>query len=253
MRKKSKMNKWDKHQLLLECKNLVEFLPETHLFTIGKFWEMMSRNKEIILKPALGNGGKRIIKVSKVGGEKYEVHLQKSKNVIVDKNGLERLLQERIKERKFLIQYCIPLAKVNGNLIDFRYIVQRKHGDKTWVITARCGKVAKNGYVTTNVLNDGTVVTVEEALLNSNINNLNLKKTLAALDELALAASLCYTDKFKNQNIWGYDLAVDECGDIWLIEANAAPMVDVFLDSKNPFKSDAITWYLDYNEKMRNK
>ncbi|WP_167578705.1 YheC/YheD family protein [Jeotgalibacillus proteolyticus] len=223
MKQNSRFNKWYKHQLLLESKHLKRFLPETHLYTIEKFWEMMDQYNEVILKPSVGNGGKGIIKVSKTDGDKVEVNLQKSKKQIMFINDIEQLLGEKLEGQQYLLQYCIPLAKVNGNVIDFRYITQRNKGDTKWDITGKYGKIAKDGYITTNILNDGNLVTVEEALSRSNIKNFDLEQTMDALDHLSLALSTCYANSFKNQNIWGFDLAVDEFGGIWIIEANATP------------------------------
>ncbi|WNS75841.1 YheC/YheD family protein [Bacillus sp. DTU_2020_1000418_1_SI_GHA_SEK_038] len=251
MKETSKMNKWYKHQLLMECNEVKRFLPETHLYTIDTFWNMMNRNEDIILKPVFGNGGKGIIKVSKIDHQLYKVYLQKSKNVIVRRNELESLFQERMKGKQFLVQTYIPLAKVNGNIIDFRYVAQRKKGEQEWVITGKYGKIAESGYFTTNILNGGTMVSVEEALRHSNINKLDLEKILADLEILSLAASKCYSRKFKNQHIWGYDPAVDEMGQVWLIEANAAPMVDAFEHKDFLDMHNTVQWYIAYNKRMR--
>ncbi|MEH7346759.1 YheC/YheD family protein [Bacillus sp. JJ1532] len=253
MEKNSIMDKWYKHQILLECKELVKFLPETHLYTKDRFWEMMSRYKEIMIKPTRGNGGRGIIKVSKITDEIYEVHLRKRQTTIMEEKSLEQFLQERLGGREFLVQICISLAKVKGNPIDFRYIVQRKREELDWVITGKHGKVAQDGYIITNLQNGATVVTVEEALLNSNITNLDLEKTLAALDDLSLAVAKCYTNEFDTHKIWGFDLAVDESGHVWLIEANSIPLVGGFRYLEDLSMYNKILWYKAYNQKTGKK
>lgn len=253
MRESSKMNKWYKHQLLMDCNEVKRFLPETHQFTIETLRNMISRNKDIIVKPVFGRGGKGVLKVSKIDDGLYKVFLEKSNNITVDNVGLEGLLQKKMKGNPFLVQSYIPLAKVNGNIIDFRYVTQRKQGEKEWVITGKYGKIAQSGFVTTNLLNEGTIVSVEDALLNSNINNLDLEKVLADLETLTLAASKCYANRFKNQHIWGYDPAVDEAGRVWLIEANAVPMVEAFDHKDFLDMYNTIEWYIAYNKKVRKR
>lgn len=254
MKSRSKMNKWDKHVALMDCKEFEKYLPETHRYTVEKFWDMMKRFGETILKPSVGNGGRGIIKVSKLEDNQFEVHFKKNNIQVLTKTELEKFLRESLgKDSRYLVQYCISLAKVNGKLIDFRYIVQRKYDDIEWNITAKYGKIAADGYVVTNFLNKGKIVSVEEALLHSNILNLDIKKTMDELNHLALSASDCYTGKFKNQTIWGFDLAVDKKGRIWLIEANAAPMLRTLFKSKYKPKDNMIEWYLEYNKKIKGK
>lgn len=254
MKPKSKMNKWDKHVALMGYEKLERYLPETHQYTMEKFWEMMQRFGETILKPSIGNGGKGIIKVSKLEDNQFEVHLNNNEIQVLSKIELEKFLRENVdKDSGYLVQYYVSLAKVNGRLIDFRYIVQRKYGDIEWVITAKYGKVAEDGYIVTNFLNKGKIISVEEALLNSNILNLDLKKTMDDLNQLALSVSSCYTRKFKNQTIWGLDLAVDDEGHVWLIEANANPMLRTLFGSEYKPNDHMIEWYLEYNQKMKRK
>lgn len=189
-------DKWYKHQLLMESQKLAKYLPETQIYTKESFWRMMKQYRAVIIKPLDGDGGEGILKISKIGNGRYEVHYQKQKELMEDSIHLERYLQKKQKGKPpSLVQTYIPLARVNGNPIDFRYIVQRKRGERKWVITGNHGKVAQKGYLVTNLQQGADIVTVEEALIKSNIKNLNLKKTMAELDYLSLAASSCLTHR----------------------------------------------------------
>lgn len=224
-------NKWYKHQLLTKCPPLVKFLPMSYEYSSKNLWKMLDLYNEVILKPIVGSGGNGIIKLSKTNDKKYIVHILRSKRTIAGKDALIGLIEQLKGNRPFLIQYCIPLAKVKGKLLDFRYIVQRKKGERKWVITGKHGKIGKKGYFVTNLQQGADVSTVKKALLQSKIKN--YEKTMSDLNYLSLKASKCLTRKFKSQTIWGYDLGVDVNGRVWMIEANCSPLVGGFRYLKN--------------------
>jgi D-alanine-D-alanine ligase-like ATP-grasp enzyme len=159
----------------------------------------------------------------------FEVHNGPNKKGIKGKKNLEQYLQKQKKgKRSYIVQYCIPLARVNKKPIDFRYIVQRKGKKSEWVITGKYGKIARTGLITTNLKKGARVVTVKKALQKSNVKYSNLNKLTTDMDWLTLNAVNCLTSSFPNRTIWGFDLAVDENGKVWIIEANSLPGVRGF-------------------------
>ncbi|WP_066300375.1 YheC/YheD family protein [Bacillus sp. FJAT-29937] len=249
----SRRNKWDKHQLLLQCEDLAQYLPETYIFSINRFWEMMNAYKEVVIKPSGGTAGRGLMKVMEASTNKYIVHVENREIIIEGKSKLERFLQKRRIGRNSLVQYCIPLAKIDGKPIDFRYIVQRKQEETEWVITGKNGKVAQSGYFVTNLMQGAEFLAVDETLLNSNIQNLDLVKTMADLDHLAIAVSNCLLHTYKDQAIWGHDLAVDEFGRVWFIEANWAPYLGGFSRFRDSSMYNKIISYKNYNRRLRRK
>lgn len=240
-------NKWYKHQLLLKCPTLAKFLPKSYKYSTKNLWKMLDLYDEAILKPIIGSGGNGIIKVSIRNDGKYKVHTLGSKRTIAGKNSLIDLIMKLKGKRTFLIQYCIPLAKVKGKLVDFRYIVQRKKGARDWIITGKHGKIGKKGSIATNLQQGAEVSTVKKALLQSKIKNVG--KTMSDLDYLSLKASKCFSRKFKSQTIWGYDLGVDVDGRAWIIEANCTPLVGGFRYLKNLNMYRTIRRYQALNKK----
>lgn len=248
-------NKWHKYQLLIECQELAKFLPKTYKYTKDNFWEIMNQYREVIIKPVIGHGGNGVVKISDINGEKYEIHIENKKIIIEGKSVLNQYLQERQKEGNHpsLVQNCIPLAKVAGNLMEFRFVVQRKQGEKEWVITGKYGKVAQRGYIIVNRQKGADIITAEEALLNSNIKNLDLGRTMADLSNLSLEASKCLSLQFKDSTMWGYDLGVDEFGHVWMIEANGGPNIglDGFRNLEDLSMYETIKRYQSYNNKKK--
>lgn len=205
---------------------LVRFLPKSYRYSPANLLKMLNQYPEIIVKPVVGSGGVGIIKVSTGSDGSYSVHTLRRQEKTAGGDALVALINKLTGRRSFLIQYCIPLAHVQGKLIDFRYIVQRNKGESKWIITGKHAKIGKEGYVVTNLQQGANVETVRRALQKANIKN--IEKTMADLDYLSLKASKVFSRTFGSQTIWGYDLAVDVNGKVWMIEANCTPLVGGF-------------------------
>jgi glutathione synthase/RimK-type ligase-like ATP-grasp enzyme len=211
---------------------------------------MLHKHRKVIVKPLIGSEGKNVIKISKIKNNLFEIHSGPHRKVVKGKKRLNYYLRKRTKgRRQYIVQYCIPLAKANEKPMDFRYIVQRKGTKTKWVITGKYGKIARAGFFTTNLNKGARVVTVEEALQKSNIH-LNVNKVITNFDRLTLNATKWLTTKFPNQTIWGFDLAVDKNGKIWIIEANSQPRVRGFCYLNDLSMDRTIKMYQAYNKNL---
>lgn len=227
--KMNRNNKFHKHQIFMKDAYLRSYLPETTLLTKENLVNMQNKYKKIIIKPSLGSLGKGIIIVSEVGREKYELLiLNRMKNIVGQHNLYTFLKGQETNFIQSIIQKYIPLATYTSRSIDFRYIVQRT--DSEWVVTGKYAKVAKEGYAVTNFEHGSSIYTVEEALMNTNINNLNLSELLNSLETITLSISSCLYNYFPSIKIWGCDIGIDNKGDIWIIEANSSPQIKGFLE-----------------------
>lgn len=224
---------------------LVRFLPKSHRYSPSNLSKMLNLYPEIILKPVVGSGGVGIIKVSTASAGVYHVHTMGHYEKVVGQDALKALINKLKGKRTLIIQYCIPLAKVEGKLIDFRYIVQRNKGESKWIITGKHAKIGKEGSVVTNLQQGANVETVRRALRQANVKNIG--KTMADLDYLSLKASKVFSRTFGSQTIWGYDLAVDVKGKVWMIEANSTPLVGGFRYLKDPSMYRTIRRYQAMN------
>jgi glutathione synthase/RimK-type ligase-like ATP-grasp enzyme len=245
-------NKWYIYEALMEESGLKEYIPETYKFTKDNLFKMLKLHNEIIIKPIYGLGGKGVRKVTKMDNGGFKIHHENVKSIIKDKNLLyDHLKDIEAKQKKsFIIQNYISLAKINGRPIDIRNIVQRKKGTTDWMITGKFAKVAREGYLVTNLKSGGDILSIEQAFEKSNIKDVNMQKTLQVIDEVSLLATACLSKHFKNQTIWGLDLAVDEEGHVWFIEANKFPLVSIFrrLDDRSMYET--IISIKDYNKKQ---
>ena len=222
-------NKFHMYQLFLKNQELLKLVPETKIFTEINLYYLMEKYKNVVVKPSRGSLGNGIIMVSEVGFEEYEILVLNKKKSINGKKEIFKYLKKH--ENRYIpqiVQAYIPLARIFARPIDLRYITQQENND--WVVSGKYAKVAKEGYAVTNFAHGSTILTVEEALKSSSIKNLNINETLFKLDSITLSIAKCLSQYFTKQMIWGCDLAIDENGSIWIIEANAAPQTKGFLE-----------------------
>ncbi|WP_134684311.1 YheC/YheD family protein [Brevibacillus migulae] len=245
-------NKWYKHLLLCRCRGLKRFLPVTQPYSAWTFWRMLRRYQAVIIKPMVGSGGNGVIKVWRINAWYFRVHAQNHSKILKGRAALAQYLAKKLpRGRRYLVQRFIPLARVQGSPFDFRYIVQRKRGDRRWVITGKHGKIARRGYFVTNLQKGGKIVTVNQALSRSNVPQINVRRSMVQLDRLALGAARCLTRRFPGQTIWGHDLGVDRRGRAWLIEANATPLTGGFRYLADKTMMRTIERYKAYNRRTR--
>ncbi|MGM0876154.1 MAG: YheC/YheD family protein [Bacillota bacterium] len=222
-------NKFHKHRIMMEDPFLANFIPETRLLTKNNLIDLLNNFKKVVVKPSRGSLGKGIIIITELGIEEYELLLLNKKKHI---NGLDRVYNYLKRQENVyipnIVQYYIPLAKVYDQPMDLRYIAQRTVPD--WTITGKYAKVAKEGYALTNFEHGSSILTVEDALENSTIKNLNIIELIEKLDTITLSITTCLSRYFPNHKIWGCDLGIDEKGSIWIIEVNSAPQIKGFLE-----------------------
>lgn len=223
-------NKLLKYKILLEEAQLEQHNPMTLLFSKKHLYDMLEKHNEVIVKPIRGTCGNNIRKVTKLDNGTFLIHHRKKQYVIKNQASLYHHLKKIAPKRNkaLMIQYCIPLAKVDERPIDFRYIVQRKNDTANWMVTGKHAKVAGKGYIITNLQVGAEVYSVEDALKKSNIENMKTEEIMKNLDHVALLAATCLSNHFKDHRIWGFDMAVDENGHVWIIEANSSPLVGGF-------------------------
>ncbi|MBT2686838.1 YheC/YheD family protein [Bacillus sp. ISL-47] len=250
MRNRKKMDKWFKHQLLMEDPSVRNYNPETVTFTKENLYLMLEHHQELIIKPIFGSAATAIRKVTKLDEGEYKVHFEKNTVIIKGLKWLYKYLARR-KRGHSIIQACIPLAEVNGRPIDFRYIVQRKKDTADWILTGKHAKIAGSGYFVTNLSKEGSVLSVEEALEKSNIKDVNIQKVMEELDHVSMVATECLARHFEDHLLWGYDLAADKSGRVWIIEANSTPLMGGFKYLKDLSMYETINSIREFN-KMNN-
>ena len=223
--------KWQRYSWMKESEELASHLPETRKLTQRDLVKLITKYGEVIVKPDGGRRGRGVFKVSSKGNRKYEIHIEDQIKTISGINETYAYLAKKIGSEAYIVQQRIPLAQIDGRIIDFRVIVQRKTMNDPWKVTAKVVKVAGKGYVVTNIARSkGTVLHVGEAIKKSSLKNVSKNKLVSEIERIALRAAKRLTRYYKNkkQRIYGFDIGVDTNGHIWIIEANRDPMMSHF-------------------------
>lgn len=222
-------DKWRKYLLMLASKTLHPYLPKTTIFSQKNFMKFVKESNEIIIKPNTGLNGKGVVKVTFKEKNKYEVHSGRKKKECDSIMATYRELKKRVGNRKYIIQKRIKLAEINGRPLDFRIIVQRSSLHSPWKVTGKMAKLAGEGYVVTNIsTSNGKILTIQEALNLLSYSTASQKELEQKIDRLVIHSASILQKHFKKQRIFGMDIAIDQRGKIWIIEANLNPSMSHF-------------------------
>ncbi|TXK81857.1 YheC/YheD family protein [Paenibacillus sp. N3.4] len=225
-------SKWTKYKLLKKSAQLQTYLPETACLKEAAFWRMIKSYQEVIIKPTGSYGGKGVICIKEIAPSAYELHDGAKKKNFQNPKELYSYIK-KLTGKNFLVQERIPLATVKGRPFDLRVMVQRRP-NSSWHVTGKLAKVAGAGFIVTNIRrSSGKVVSVDEAIKQSNMNNVPLNKILTQLDTVALRTAAQLHRYYPSIRTMGIDMGIDSRGHVKIIEVNFIPMLSLFLKLKD--------------------
>lgn len=223
------VGKWTKHKLMLENERLASFLPDTQYLNRTSLNTMLDKYNQIMVKPCNGFQGRGIIQISSLSNEQFVLHIERSETLVNGKENIYDYLKENHfprKRHRYIVQQRIPLATINDNPFDVRVMVQRKKDSLEWAVTGKLARVAANNFVVTNVAK--AVLSVEDAIEISLINNEKIKDIVADLEEVSLLIAGQLSNSYSQKRVYGIDLGIDLEGKVWIIEANLRPAISMF-------------------------
>ncbi|TDL66494.1 hypothetical protein E2R56_23305 [Rhodococcus qingshengii] len=226
---RASVGKWTKHKLMLKDERLSSFLPDTQYLDRTSLNIMLDKYNQIMVKPCFGYQGRGIIQISSLSDERFELHIDRRKSFVNGKENIYDYLKENhfpSKRQRYIVQQRIPLATINNNPFDIRVMVQRKKKSMEWVVTGKLAKVAANNFVVTNAAK--AVLSVEDAIEKSLVNNEKMKDIVAELEEVSLFIAQQLANSYTKKRVYGIDLGIDLEGKVWIIEANLTPAVSMF-------------------------
>ena len=157
----------------------------------------------------------------------------------VTKVGLDEtyhFIEEHFLSNKYyLVQQKIPLATINGCLIDVRVITQKPY--KNWIVTGKIVKMAAKEFIITNAAQK--LLLLEDAIRDSTISHLKSRILETKIDEICISAAKQLEANNTEITIIGFDIGVTNQGDIWIIEGNYIPSLSMFkvLEDKEMYKN----------------
>ncbi|BCU82110.1 hypothetical protein JIR001_18930 [Polycladomyces abyssicola] len=205
--------------LLLKDPWISPHIPKTEWLSEESLRAMLQQYETVYVKPNKGYKGIGIFRVRKINSKKCEI--QSSMNVEVKIVSLQKafsFLTEQIKSgRKYIVQQGIELAQLEGRPYDIR-IMMHKPLDR-WQLSGWVVRLSKRDMVVTNFHREGESISIDRALQD---NNWDVAQIAGDLSNLAHLVSNVL-DHYYGLRELGIDLAVDNKGKVWYIEANTGP------------------------------
>jgi glutathione synthase/RimK-type ligase-like ATP-grasp enzyme len=212
-------DKWVKTRALIRDERVSKYIPETHIFSPQHLKEMLLRYNMIVLKPVVGTGGHGLMRMAKMG-EGYSCHYKDRVQHFPEFEVLASFAKRQVRNRKYIIQQGIHLAKIENRPLDYRVKIVKR--DEKWVITAMVGRLARKGFFVTNLCKGGTQFTFDQAIRQS-LPGVNSRVKKEELRKLTRLCTRMMEGKFPGINQLGFDYGLDLEGNIWMFEVNTKP------------------------------
>lgn len=219
------ISKWDQYQSLRKKYAISSFVPKTDTLTQFTFSNYLNKYNEIILKPCQGQHGIGVVQIKKENPSTYEIHhgiRTLKKRTLAE--AYSYIQENYLTKKDYLIQQRIPLATIDDCPIDVRVITQKIASD--WEVTGRLVKVAGKDFFITNAAQK--LLTLENALQESSISQINTEKLKAKIDKVCLLAAKQLEKGNEKINIIGFDIGITNKKDVWIIEGNYVPDLTMF-------------------------
>ncbi|MCS7461759.1 YheC/YheD family protein [Paenibacillus doosanensis] len=228
------LSKWKKTCALIPNARIRRFIPDTEKMTRASLKQMLSQFQMVYIKPDVGTYGHGVMRV--------EMEADRSQLVYRYQSGLEikrfatydemyDSIKEKTKNRLYLVQMGIHLARYRKRRFDIRVMVQQSPSKK-WETTAMIGKVGDPKKVVTNIHNGGTPTAVE-AVLSAYLPKDKQQELIAYLKRLGTLTAKQLHSKYRGIKEIGLDVALDKNMNPWLLEVNTRPDPYVFNKLKN--------------------
>jgi hypothetical protein len=152
------------------------------------------------------------------------------------KATIDQFIAEKkdIGRAKFIVQQGIRLLKYQGHAMDLRILIG-KNGKGKWKAINFYGRYTKGNSTITNHSAGGDVALYEGMVpsLKKAYPQISLPKK-SELGNLAIKAGMLIDKEFGLFGEIGMDIAIDEKGKLWIIEANARPDKYIGIKIDNP-------------------
>lgn len=219
------LDKWSIHQGLRQDPEIKKLLPDTVRYINSDSLRMfLQKYPYLYLKPTHGSLGSGIIRIFKE--KDYRCQFSSMNGMITQYfSTFEKLfdrLRGRLNKRAYLLQQGLHLITMNNQILDFRALVQRNYLGE-WHITSIVARVSNHNNIVSNVARGGAIYPLTEALSSADYS-FPVEITKNAIREAALKVAKSMEQYIPGEFAeLGIDLALDQKGDLWLIEVNSKP------------------------------
>lgn len=226
-------DKWDVYHLLRGDADASRHVPESYIDpSPEQLKDMLEKHRFIYLKPTSGSLGKGIYRITYHHKRGYFVRFRRGgKNVLLRYAKFTSLMKlmrhSKGRLRNYVAQQGIRLVELDQCPIDFRFHLN-KNGNNKWVVAGIGAKKAGRGNITTHVRTGGKLMTPEQAL-NGVFNETKAQEMLRKMKHVSIRLAEAIEQNYPHLiGELGFDLGLDQSGNIWMFEANSKPGRSIF-------------------------
>lgn len=225
-------NKWAKTVVLLQNKQLPEYIPLTKKMNRESLQSTLDRFGMVYVKPVFGAFGKGVIRVehhpANDGAYSYQEGTKRVSCATYDE--LYSKLQHLQNGRPYLVQQGIELLRHHGRRFDIRVMVQ-KNGS-SWETTGIIGRLAHPLRIVTNYHSGGTPMD-HHILMQGHLSETALQQFDDQLRRLGVIIADQLQTTYPRLKELGVDIAVDTQKKPWILEVNTYPDPFIFRKLKD--------------------
>ncbi|MGQ8873446.1 YheC/YheD family protein [Paenibacillus sp. TSA_86.1] len=232
-------DKWLQYRALSSVPKLTRRLPETLLLEKETLHHMLLQHSSVVLKPCDGRYGRDIIFIRRLKNGTYQIQNENNTITMQNRDELQNWFDQVDKDREYIIQQRLYLARIQQRPFDLRIMVQRQTAaPSAWKVTGSYAKVASRGYLVTNVTN--RTIPALKALQLARIGG---RKLLLQAERTVLLAAKGLEVHYPDLRQIGFDIGIDKKGRVWIIEGNYRPDLRPFRRLKDSSMYRRILWY----------
>ncbi|PWI57757.1 YheC/YheD family protein [Sulfoacidibacillus thermotolerans] len=217
---KAAMTPW-----IADCTSCGVQVPVTRrILRVQTLDEMLRRFGVIYVKPSGGYGGRGVYRLR---AQQDKIFIQCDRfyergplRLTVTRPEFARFAQRHFLRIPHIAQERIPLIKYHGGQIDFRVVIQRNRNG-VWELVGIVPKIAAPDGVVTNLVAGGSRMRL--AQLQTLLRAEGMEIDAHALERVAMNIGRLLMKRYPKLGILGYDLGIDERGQVWFIELNPKP------------------------------
>jgi hypothetical protein len=224
------IGKMRKLNLMLKRPVLRRYLPETYWFTPEKALSMLKSYSTIFIKPDKGSGGSGIIRVRRTRNG-YEVRCHKKRKYVRSKSLYKAIQSFQNPSKKYLVQEGLHLARYKGTIFDIRVYMQKPYSK--WVISGMVARVAAPNLYVTNYQKGGHGEPLDKVLSKLFQGKGKVNKSMSKIKNLSDITARTLSKKYSHIRELGIDFAIEENGELWILEANRKPGHRLFTQLSN--------------------
>lgn len=215
------LGKWGLFQHLGKYEELAPHLPETVRYRgMSDISRLLRRHGRAYLKALYGRGGTEVMAIEETGSRRYVCSTSRWKKALQSLAEVQSEVERFFPTGRFVVQQGIPLLRYQGRRLDVRVLVQ-KDDRGLWGVTYYQVRVASGDSPVTNIHCHGEPFdfrTIMPGVLGSQQAAATKEREIA---DFCVCAARCIEREYGPFGEIGLDIALDERGGIWLLEANA--------------------------------